>query len=85
MSNPFHDAYLKATDACNLHTPHSEAYELFELGRYYRRHFKEFEGIHRANGVYRSIRSGEAFRFNYDTGEIEAVQDVKIERSGRGR
>ena len=85
MPNPFHTAYLVPRDRPNPYKPRTEAFELFELGKYYRQHVKDFEGIHRTNGVYRGTRSEEVFRFNYDTGEIEPVQDVRLERSGRGR
>jgi hypothetical protein len=85
MSNPFHDAYLVPRDRPNPYKPHTEAFELFELGKYYRQHVKDFEGIHREGGVYRGTRSGEAFRYDYSTQSIEPVQDVRLERSGRGR
>jgi hypothetical protein len=51
----------------------------------YRQNVKPFEGVHRENGVYRSTRSGEAFKYDYTTQSIEPVQDVRLERSGRGR
>jgi hypothetical protein len=85
MSNPFHTACLVPRDRPNPHKPHTEAFELFELGKYYRQHVKDFEGIHRDGGVYRGTRSGEAFRYNYSTQSIEPVQEVRRERGGRGR
>jgi hypothetical protein len=86
MSNPFQDAYLSATDARNPYAPRTAFYELFELGRYYRQHVKVYEPIHRQGpGLYKGLRSGEVFQFHYNPLRIEAVQDVRLERSGRGR
>ena len=85
MPNPFQDAYLAPRDRPNPHKPHTEAFELFELGKYYRQHVKSFEGIHREGSVYRGTRSGESFKYDYGTQSIEPVQDVKLERSGMER
>lgn len=85
MSNPFHDAYLVPRDRPNPYKPRTEAFELSELGKYYRQHVKDYEGIHRDGNVYRGTWSGEAFKYDYTTQSIEPVQNVKLERSGRGR
>ena len=85
MSNPFQTANLAPRDRPNPYKPRTEAFVLFELGRYYRQNVKPFEGVHRENGVYRSTRSGKVFKYDYTTQSIEPVQDVRLERSGRGR
>jgi hypothetical protein len=85
MPSPFHNAYLKAADTLNPETPHSEAFELFELGRYYRQHGKIYEPIRSlGDGVYEGARSKDRFTFNYDAQAIEPVRDARLEQ-GRGR
>ena len=87
MTSSFRQGWLQPPDAKNPFKPHTQAFELFELGRYYRTHVptKPFEGLHIEGNVYRGTRSGEAFRYDYSTQSIEPVQDVRLERSGRGR
>ena len=38
-----------------------------------------------AGDTYKGLRSGEVFRFSYDPLRIEAVQEARVERSGRSR
>jgi hypothetical protein len=86
MSSPFQDAYLANLEARNPYVPRTAFYELFELGKHYRQHVKVYEPIHRQGpGQYKGLRSGEVFQFHCDPLRIEAVQDVRLEQSGRGR
>jgi hypothetical protein len=83
MSGPFHSIYTKAVDTVNPYDPRTEAFELFELGRYYRQHGKIYEPIRSmGDGIYEGSRSKERFRFNYDAQRIEPV--TRIEQ-GKGR
>jgi hypothetical protein len=83
MPNPFHNAYLKAADTFNPEPPRTEAYELFELGRYYRQHGKIYEPIRSlGDGVYEGACSKAKFRFDYESQSIEPVAGIE---QGRGR
>jgi hypothetical protein len=83
MSGPFHSIYTKAVDTVNPYDPRTEAFELFEIGRYYRQHGKIYEPVRSVGGgIYKGCRSEERFRFNYEMLGIEPV--ARIEQ-GRGR
>jgi hypothetical protein len=82
MSGPFHDIYTKAVDTVNPYDPRTEAYELFELGRFYRKNGKIYEPIRSlGDGIYEGARSKEQFRFNYETQAIDLV--ARIEQGRR--